>query len=108
MYREFIHTNIFDEGCKEVGLTDSELAELQYYLLKTPHAGKIIQGTGGLRKLRWALSNKGKSGGVRVLYIDFTIGEKIYLIDVYTKKERDNISDSEKSLYKQLINQLKK
>lgn len=59
----FIETSIFT---KIIGryLTDEELLDLQEYLLQSPEAGKIIRETGGVRKLRWAVSGKGKSGGL--------------------------------------------
>jgi len=51
-----------------------------------PDIGYIIKGIGGLRKLRWSIPGKGKSGGLRVIYIDFVLYEKLYLISVYDKK----------------------
>ncbi len=68
-------------------MTDTDLKELQEYLLYNPDAGKIMQGTGGLRKVRWA-RNKGKSGGVRALYIDFTKDAHIYFITVFGKNDK--------------------
>lgn len=47
-----------------------------------------MQGTGGLRKVRFALENRGKSGSVRVVYVDFVVYETIYLITAYTKNEK--------------------
>jgi hypothetical protein len=103
MKREFIETTIFAKRWKELNLTASDLRKLQKFIIENPDAGDIIQGTGGLIKLRWALPNTGKSGGVRVLYIDFTYQEKIIFINCYGKDEKDNISDKEKAMYKSLI-----
>jgi len=75
--------------------------------LKNPQAGDIIQGTGGLIKLRFPLPDTGKSGGARVLYVDFTRQEKIILINCYSKSEKKSISDAEKSVYKSLIKSIK-
>ena len=55
-----------------------------------------MKGTGGLRKIRWA-KNRGKSGGVRTLYIDYSKEERIYLITVFGKKEKDNLTHEEKN-----------
>lgn len=63
----FIETSTFTKLI-DTYLTDDEYLGLQSFLLKYPEAGKIVRGSGGVRKLRWAISGKGKSGGVRVIY----------------------------------------
>jgi hypothetical protein len=62
----FIETSTFT---KLIGiyLSDDEYLGLQGFLLKYPDAGAIIRGTGGVRKLRWGISGKGKRGGIRVI-----------------------------------------
>lgn len=107
MNREFISLDIFNRLWEDIGLTDDDLKELQEHLNIYPDSGKIIQNTGGVRKMRWALKNKGKSGGIRVLYIDFITYEKIYLLMVYPKNKKDNITDKEKNVIKKLVNELK-
>ena len=67
-----------------------------------------MQGTGGLRKLRFAFPGQGKSGSSRVLYVDFVIAEKIYLIFAYPKSEKDNLSKEERNNIKKLIERLEK
>lgn len=70
-----------------------------------------MRGTGGVRKMRLAFEQRGKIGSVRVIYVDFEIYEKIFLITAYPKNEKDNLSDSERAEIKQMIqaleNQLK-
>jgi hypothetical protein len=56
-----------------------------------PHAGKIVRGSGGLRKLRWAISGQGKSGGIRVLYYWRRSDDEIWLLTAYGKSERNTI-----------------
>ena len=107
MKREFVETTIFTKRWSELNLFDDDLLELQEFILKNPKAGDIIQGTGGLTKLRFALPDTGKSGGVRVLYVDFIQQEKIILINCYSKSVRDSISDREKAMYKRLIKSIK-
>lgn len=106
MKREFIYFKIFDKNWRNLGLTDKDLIELENTINNNPDTGKLIQGTGGLRKLRFALPNKGKSGSVRILYIDFISYEKTIFMNVYTKNEKDNISEKEKQMYKTLIDDL--
>ena len=80
-------------------------------MLSDPKVGAVMRGTGGVRKMRFAFEQRGKSGSVRVIYVDFEIYEKIFLITAYPKNEKDNLSDSERSEIKQMIqaleNQLK-
>lgn len=108
MTRTFIMTPEFDRCWRNLGLTDNHLKELQEMILIDPQVGRVIQGTGGLRKVRYAIGNKGKSGSIRVLYVDLVVHEKVYLITAYPKNEKDNLSDMEKAEVKKLIMQLKK
>ena len=108
MTREFIIMPEFDKKWKSLGFTDIELKALQEELTANPLLGKIMQGTGGLRKLRFAFENRGKSGSVRVCYVDFAAYEKIYLITAYSKNEKDNLNNEEKNAIKSLLKTLEK
>jgi len=105
--REFIMTPEFDKIWSKMGLTDDNLKELQEIILSNPQIGSVIEGTGGLRKVRFAL-NEGKSGGIRVLYIDLVVHEQVYLISAFSKGNKDNLTKSEKNEIKKVIDQLKK
>ena len=108
MTRVFISAQIFDKRWAELGLNDENLRQLQSFLMKKSNAGDIIKGTGGLIKLRWNLPNTGKSGGVRVLYIEFIRQKKIMLVNCYSKSSKDNITDKEKAMYKEFIKKVGK
>lgn len=107
MRREFISLDIFNRLWEDLGLSDNDLRELQEHLAVNPSAGRLIKNTGGVRKIRWALKNQGKSGGIRVLYIDFMFYEKIYLLTVYPKTKKENITEKEKKLIRKLVGELK-
>lgn len=107
MKREFIEVEIFNKLWEKLGLSDENLKDLQEFLCINPDAGDVLQKTNGVRKLRWTIGNKGKRGGVRVLYIDFVIFEKIYLLTVYKKGKKEDISENEKKLIRQLVDVLK-
>ncbi len=79
-------------------LSGDELAELIVYLSMQPNAGVLIQGTGGIRKLRWARSGRGKSAGVRVIYYYHNEKMPLYLLTLFAKNERADISLSEKAI----------
>ena len=72
-------------------LTDDEYMGLQGFLLKYPEAGKVVPGTGGVRKLRWGIAGKGKSGGVRIIYYFKKRHDEIWLLTIYSKSETGNI-----------------
>lgn len=107
MKREFIETPSFTKRWFALGFDDEDLAELQQFLIKNPEAGDMMVGTGGLRKLRYAFEGKGKSGSARVCYVDFASFEKNYLIQVFSKDEKPNLTDSEKNEVKKVIGVLK-
>ena len=108
MKRKFINTTTFDRHWSDLGLSDDDLRLLQNHLMKNSRVGDIIEGTGGLTKLRWNLPNTGKSGGIRVLYIDFVYQETIILINCYSKSEKDTLTNKEKSMYKDFIKEIGK
>ena len=60
-------------------------------MLKYPEFGKVVPGSGGVRKLRWGMSGKGKSSGVRVIYYFKKQDDEIWLLTIFSKSEVDNI-----------------
>jgi len=72
-------------------LDDDEFAALQWSLTLHPEAGDIIPGSGGVRKLRWAGSGRGKRGGLRVIYYWRDRLGEIWLLTIYAKNEAQNI-----------------
>ena len=107
MIREFVYIKKFSDKWDKLGFTDDDLIPLEKHLMENPTAGDVVKGTGGLRKLRWPLPDKGKRGGVRIAYIDIILREKIFMLDLFPKSEKDNFTDAEKIVLKQLIARLK-
>ena len=87
-------------------LSVDEKNELVSYLSEHPNSGVLIQGTGGIRKLRWARSDSGKSGGVRVIYFHHSEVMPLYLLAIFGKNEEANISAQEKKLLAKLVKEL--
>lgn len=108
MRRTFVETSSFSKRVDREG-TDV-LREIQNELLKDPEAGDIIQGTGGLRKIRIADQGrgKGKRGGYRVIYLDLARIERTYLLALYDKGEKGDISPEEKKILRSMVETLKK
>lgn len=87
---EFIESSIFTKYVHDY-LSDDEYFGLQNFLLKYPEFGKVVPGSGGVRKVRWAMAGKGKSGGVRVIYYFKRQDDEIWLLTIYSKSETENI-----------------
>ena len=84
-------------------LADDEKRKLLNYLASEPRAGVLMQGSGGVRKLRWAVGAKGKSGGVRIIYYVHDTTVPIFLLTVYGKNERDNLTKAECNELEKLV-----
>ena len=85
-------------------LSDDSFRELQWMLMTNPEAGDMIEGTGGLRKIRFkdAKRNKGKRGGLRVIYYWWQKGTQFWLFTIYNKDEMDDLTPDQKKLLKEL------
>lgn len=78
-------------------LTEDERNDLLYYLAANPKSGNLIQGSRGIRKLRWRSKGKGKSGGSRIIYFFYNKDNPLFLLTIFTKNEKVNLSNSEKN-----------
>ncbi len=107
MKREFIETEVFQSQWASLGLPEKDLSRLQNTLLVKPESGAVIQGTGGLRKIRITTGVKGKRGGARVIYVDFVIKEQIYLLLVYGKNEQSALTPSQKKAVSEFVKRIK-
>ena len=84
-------------------LSDDEYRELQKGLLGHPEAGKVIPGSGGLRKLRWAFDGRGKRGGVRLIYYWFTAQGSLLLLFIYPKNVQDDLTPDQLRQLKRIV-----
>ena len=108
MTREFIYTEPFRRAWGAMGLDDGDIKELELILLKNPHDGDVIQGTGGARKMRITLEAHGKRGGTRVIYLDVYEKEKLHLLFAYPKKIQSDLTSEQKKAIKNLVELIKK
>lgn len=86
----FIESSVF-ERLRPNYLTDREYATLQQFMISRPEAGDVVRGTGGVRKLRWGLSGKGKRGGIRVIYYVRYRPNEFWMLSVYAKSDLDAV-----------------
>lgn len=100
----FVELPAFDRHRVEY-LSDEVFRMLQATLMKSPEAGDPIEGTGGLRKLRFADARrgKGKRGGLRVIYYWWQTGEQFWLYTLYDKDERDDLSPQQRKTLKAML-----
>jgi hypothetical protein len=83
-------------------LDDVERASLVEYLATNPVAGDLIPGTGGVRKLRWALEGRGKRGGARVIYYYHNTDVPLFALTAYAKNEQANLSQADRNDFRRL------
>ncbi len=98
----FKETSFFTRQFSEL-LPDAEFNALQWALMENPESGDLIRGSGGLRKLRWAGSGRGKRGGLRIIYYWHVPGSIILLLLAYPKNERENLTPAQTKALKSII-----
>jgi len=96
-----IETPSFLRDAKRL-MDEEERQEIIAFLAHNPNAGDILQRTGGIRKLRFAREGSGKSGGYRVVYFFHSPDIPLFVLNVFAKSEKDNISPAERNELKQL------
>ena len=87
-------------------MRDDEREELIGFLALSPERGALIRGTGGVRKLRWAVGSKGKSGGVRVIYFFHSEHRPVFLLTVYAKSRKASLTAAERNVMREVIREL--
>ena len=86
-------------------LVDDEYQSLQRSLLESPSMGDVIQGTGGLRKIRWVDKNrnKGKRGGIRIIYYWYDGGSQFWFFTIFDKNDASDITPDQKKILKKML-----
>ena len=99
---EIIETSIFTRKIREL-ISDEEYGELQFALIQRPDTGAVIPQSGGIRKIRWSGSGRGKRGGIRVIYYWYVNEQQIYMLLAYAKNEQANFSAAQLKVLKKLV-----
>ena len=99
---EIIETSIFTRRIREL-ISDEEYGELQFALIQRPDIGAVIPQSGGIRKIRWSGSGRGKRGGIRVIYYWYVNEQQIYMLLAYPKNEQANLSAAQLKVLKKLV-----
>ncbi len=98
----FIETPVFTRTIRRV-MTGEDYRQLQSALVVRPEIGDVIPGSGGLRKLRWKISGRGKRGGARVIYYWAVAPNEIYLLLAYVKADQEDLTREQLSLLRQIV-----
>ena len=108
MIRTFVMVHGFERKWQDCGLDDDGLLELHTSLLLNPIDGEVIVGTHGVRKMRWALPGKGKSGGIRIFYVDFPHFGILYLLTLLQKNEASNLDKNDRNALGELVQSIER
>jgi hypothetical protein len=102
---DFLQASVFTREWDRLGLSDDDLRELELMIMSDPKGNPVIQGTGGLRKIRFSPASRpiGKSGTLRACYVYFQAYALVYLVIVYEKGRKDDLSADEKKTIKNHI-----
>lgn len=99
---EIFETSVFTKQITQL-ISDEDYRHLQQVLIVNPLAGALIRNSGGLRKLRWRIAGKGKSGGIRVIYY-YVMGDgKIFMLVAYEKSKKDDLTQRQLATLKKLV-----
>jgi hypothetical protein len=101
---KFVETTVFTRRLRDV-LTDNQYQRLQEALLRRPLQGSVIEGTSGIRKLRWAQQGRGKRGSLRVIYYWHSKRETFLMLFLYSKNEQGDLTAEQRRLFAQVVRQ---
>ncbi|MGR4864810.1 type II toxin-antitoxin system RelE/ParE family toxin [Caulobacter sp. LARHSG274] len=100
-----VETSAYLSAAKDAGMSAAEMAAAVDLLSANPLAGALMVGTGGCRKVRLAGKGKGKSGGYRLITF-YRVGDRVFLLTVFAKGDRANLTRAERNALKALTEDL--
>ena len=100
-------TRTYERAIRKL-LGEEARREMEESIVAAPDASPVIQGTGGIRKLRWAVSGHGKRGGIRTVYFYHAGPDAIYLLTAYAKADREDLTPADARALSRLVAEIKK
>ena len=97
-----VETTVFTRLIGQL-MNDDHYRQLQERLIENPESGDLVQGSGGLRKIRWKLAGRGKRGGVRVIYYWAVSADEIRMLYVYAKSDQEDLTKDQLKLLRQVV-----
>lgn len=104
-YITIVETSHFQRESKKT-LKEDSLDDLKNYLAANPESGDVIPGLRGIRKIRWGANQKGKSGGARIIYFFYNVNIPLFLLDIYAKSEKSDMTAQEKKILNKMVDEL--
>lgn len=97
-----VETRVFTTRIVDL-LREEDYRLLQFELVRRPEAGAVIPSTGGLRKLRWGASGRGKRGGARIIYFWHAKSQRVLMLFAYPKNERSDLTPAQKRALRKIV-----
>jgi len=100
-------TSAYERAVRKL-LSENARREMEAAIIAKPEAGPVVQGTGGIRKLRWAGSGRGRRGGIRTIYFWHVGPEAVYMLTAYAKADRDDLTAADRKALARLVATIKR
>lgn len=105
---KIVRTKRYQKDMKRIGASDRDVAVLEKAIATNPNAGDVMQGLGGIRKIRFGVGNRGKSGGGRAIYFLMLADDTAIMLTAYAKNEKSDLSSDDRKALLELVKELTK
>ena len=103
---KIVRTKRYLKDLKRIGASAADVSALEQAIAANPNVGDLIQGLGGIRKIRFGLGNRGKRGGGRAIYFLVLADEAVLMLTAYAKNEKADLSSSDRKVLLKLVKEL--
>lgn len=100
-------TKAYERAVRKL-LPETDQRTMEAAIVANPGVAPVIQGTGGLRKLRWAGSGRGKRGGIRTIFFRLAGPDAIYLLTAYAKADREDLGPADRRVLSRIVAAIKR
>ena len=105
---EILRTKAYAKALRRMKASEADVDRLEEEIASDPLAGDMIQGTGGVRKARFRIGNRGKRSGGRAVYYAAITPERVYMLTAYAKADQDDLTADDKKVLRALVAEIKK
>ena len=105
---EIFRTKAYAKALKRMKASEADVDRLENEITSDPLAGDIIQGLGGVRKIRFRIGNRGKSSGGRAIYYAVVTPERVFMLTAYAKADKDDLSPADRKALRMLMTEIEK